>query len=51
MKITVRKTKQSPKRWIFIKDLYITNFRLFIEISFEVEGLAKLTQAVMTILI
>ena len=43
--------KQSPKRLEFIKDLYITNFRSFIEISFEVEGSSKPTQAVVIVLI
>jgi len=43
--------KQSSKRLMFMKDLYMTNFRLFVEILFEVEGLAKPTQALITILI
>ena len=44
-------TKQSPKRLTFIKELHITNFRLFAEILFEVEGSAKLIQDVVIILI
>ena len=36
---------------MFTIDLHITNFRLFIKISFEVEESAKPTQALRTILI
>ena len=36
---------------MLMKDLHITNFRLFVEVSFKVEGLGKPTQVVMIILI
>ena len=43
--------KQSPKKLEFMKDLHITNFRLYIEVLFKVEGSSKPTQVVAIILI